>query len=135
MTDSTREARTVSVTIDRPPKTVYDYLADPANIPEWSYFESIEPAGDGQWTTTGPQGETATITFAPANGFGVADQNVEVAPGQWVHVPLRVVPNGDGSEVLFTSFRRPQYSDDDYDADVALVRTDLTRLKEILEKS
>ncbi|HEY6746925.1 MAG TPA: SRPBCC family protein [Mycobacteriales bacterium] len=133
MTDSTSETRTVSVTIARPPKTVYDYLADPATIPQWSYFESIEPAGDGRWTVTGPEGETATMTFAPQNGFGVADQNVEVAPGRWVHVPLRVVPNGSGSEVLFTAFRQPQYSDDDFDADVALVRTDLARLKQILE--
>lgn len=133
MTDSTREARTVSVTIERPPQTVYDYLADPAMIPRWSFFSSIEPTGDGSWTVTGPEGETAMMTFAPPNGFGVADQNVEVGPGEWVHVPLRVVPNGAGSEVLFTSFRQPQYSDDDYDADVALVLTDLTRLKQILE--
>jgi hypothetical protein len=135
MTDSTREARTVSVTIDRPPKVVYDYLADPAQIPQWSFFESIEPAGDGRWTVTGPEGETATITFAPPNGFGVVDQHVEVGPNEWVHVPLRVVPNGAGSEVLFTAFRQPQYSDADYDADVALVRTDLDRLKQILEGS
>ncbi|HST66092.1 MAG TPA: SRPBCC family protein [Mycobacteriales bacterium] len=133
MTDCTREARTVSVTIDRPPKTVYDYLADPAQIPRWSYFESIEPSADGQWTVTGPEGETATMTFAPPNGFGVVDQNVEVAPGEWVHVPLRVVPNGDGSEVLFTAFRQPRYTDADFDADVVLVRTDLDRLKRILE--
>ena len=135
MTDTPRQARTVSVTIARPPKDVYDYLADPANIPDWAFFTSIEPAGDDRWTVTGPGGETAVMTFAPANGFGVVDQNVEVAPGDWVHVPLRVVPNGPGSEVLFTSFRQPHYSDDDYDADVALVRTDLARLKEILEPS
>lgn len=133
MTESCREARTISASIARPPKAVYDYLADPATIPQWSFFESIEPAGDGRWTVTGPDGETAAITFAPPNGFGVLDQNVEVAPGRWVHVPLRVVPNGDGSEVLFTAFRQPQYSDDDFDADVAVVRADLTRLKQILE--
>jgi hypothetical protein len=133
MTEPTRQARTVSVTIERPPKTVYDYLTDPAMIPQWSFFVSIEPAGDGAWTVTVPEGDTATMTFAPPNGFGVADQSVEVAPGEWVHVPLRVVPNGSGSEVLFTSFRQPQYSDADYDADVALVLTDLTRLKELLE--
>ena len=134
MTD-TSEARTVSVTIARPPRTVYDYVADPATLPTWAFFESITPAGDGRWTTTGPGGETATITFAGPNDLGVLDQDVEVGPGDVVHVPLRVVPNGDGSEILFTAFRRPEYDDDDFDADVAVVLADLTRLKQILESS
>jgi polyketide cyclase/dehydrase/lipid transport protein len=133
MTEGTHEARTVSVTIARPPKAVYDYVADPANLPEWSYFESIAPAGDGRWTVTGPGGETATIGFAGPNELGVLDQDVEVAPGDVVHVPLRVVPNGVGSELMFTAFRRPEYTDADFDADVAIVRADLARLKEILE--
>ena len=132
MTDTTSEARTVSVTIARPPKTVYDYIADPDNFPAWSFVESIEPTGDGRWATV-VQGRTAMTSFAPANGFGVLDQEVEIAPGDVVHVPLRVVPNGDGSEVLFTAFRRPEFSDADFDADVDLARTDLARLKEILE--
>lgn len=135
MTDRTGEARTVSVTIERPPQTVYDYVADPATLPLWTFFESITPAGDGRWTSTGPDGETAAIAFAPPNEFGVLDQDVEVAPGDVVHVPLRVVPNGPGSEVLFTAFRRPEYTDDDFDADVAVVRADLARLKELLESS
>ena len=134
MTDSTREARTVSVTIGRPPKTVYDYLADPARIPEWSFVDSIEPAGDGRWTAAiGDQ--TVTMVFAPPNGFGVLDQDVELSPGQWLHVPMRVVPNGSGSEVVFVSFRQSQYTDDDYDADIATVREDLARVKAILEAS
>jgi Polyketide cyclase / dehydrase and lipid transport len=135
MTDETSEARTVSVTISRPPRTVYDYVADPATLPLWAFFESIVPAGDGRWTVTGPGGETSTVSFAGPNEFGVLDQDVEVAPGDIVHVPLRVVPNGAGSEVLFTSFRRPEYSDADFDADVATVRADLARLKELLEGS
>jgi hypothetical protein len=133
MSDRSSEARTVSVTIERPPRTVYDYVADPTTLPLWAFFESIAPAGDGRWTVTGPGGETSTITFAGPNEFGVLDQDVEVAPGDVVHVPLRVVPNGPGSEVLFTAFRRPDYSDDDFDADVAIVRADLARLKHLLE--
>jgi hypothetical protein len=133
MTDGTSEARTVSVTIARPPRAVYDYVADPATLPEWSYFESIAPAGEDRWTVTAPGGETATVRFAGPNELGVLDQAVEVAPGEVVTVPLRVVPNGTGSEVLFTAFRRPQYTDADFDADVAIVRADLARLKEILE--
>jgi hypothetical protein len=133
MTDRTSEARTVSVTISRPPETVYDFVADPATIPLWAFFESIAPAGDGRWTATGPGGEISTMTFAGRNEFGVLDQDVEVAPGDVVHVPLRVVPNGPGSEVLFTIFRRPEYSDDDFEADIAVVRADLARLKELCE--
>ncbi|WP_300266119.1 hypothetical protein [Microbacterium sp.] len=39
--------------------------------------------------------------------------------------PLRVLRNGDGSEVVFTLFRLPDVTDDDFEKDAALVRADL----------
>jgi hypothetical protein len=48
-------------------------------------------------------------------------------------VPLRVLPLGDGAEVVLTIRRGPGMSDDAFDADEAAVRADLDRLKRVLE--
>ncbi len=125
---STR-ARTVSVTIARQPREVYENVADPRHLPEWSFVESVAPDGAG-WTAVVP-GATTRMTFAPRNGLGVLDHDVELPDGQVVHVPMRVVANGTGSEVLFTVFAGPGM---DLEADVATVLADLTRLRDILER-
>jgi hypothetical protein len=46
---------------------------------------------------------------------------------------MRVVPNNDGSEVIFTLYRRPGASDQMFDGDAKAVRGDLLKLKALLE--
>jgi hypothetical protein len=46
---------------------------------------------------------------------------------------MRVLANEEGSEVVFTLYRRPGVDDAEYDADAATVGADLGRLKELLE--
>lgn len=118
----------MSVTISRPPREVYDYVADPRHLSEWSFVESVAPDGAG-WTAVVPGG-TSRMTFTPPNDLGVLDHDVELPDGRVVHVPMRVVPNGEGSEVLFTVFAGPGV---DVAADLATVLADLTRLAGILE--
>jgi hypothetical protein len=43
------------------------------------------------------------------------------------------VPNGSGSEVLFTVFRQPGMSDENFAKDTAMVEQDLQTLKLVLE--
>ena len=52
-----------------------------------------------------------------------------------MHNPMRVVPNGDGSEVVFTLFRRPGMSDHEFSADAAAVEQNLVTLMKLLEVS
>jgi hypothetical protein len=54
--------------------------------------------------------------------------------GAVVHVPMRVLPNADGSEVLLTLFQQPAMSAEQYAADAALVEADLARLKQVIER-
>ena len=63
----------------------------------------------------------------------MADHEVTLPDGTTVQNALRVVPNGDGAEVMFTLLRQPSMSDADFEADAAHVRKDLDRLKSILE--
>lgn len=129
-------AMTLSISIAVPPAAVYAFVTDPLRLPLWAngLGNRPTPLPDGAWrveTSAGPM----RVSFAPPNPFGVVDHQVTplAGGGTAVDVPLRVVPNGPGSEVLLTLFRQPEMSDEQYAADAALVRTDLERLKSVLE--
>ena len=72
------------------------------------------------------------IGFTERNAFGVMDHHVDLGTGPEVYVPMRVVPNGGGAEVLVTLFRRPGMSDEAFAADAAWVLRDLLTLKALL---
>ena len=130
---TTHECRTVSVSIDRDWREVYDFLADPASFPKWAsgLGSDLERSGD-TWTARGPDGPIS-IRFAPPNEFGVLDHVVIAASGVQVHNPMRVMANGTGSEVAFTLFRRPGVSAAQFAADADWVGRDLQALKALME--
>ena len=74
------------------------------------------------------------VRFADKNKFGVLDHYVTTASGVEISVPMRVVINGSGSEVILTLFRLPDMSGEKYAEDMKLVERDLKTLKDILEK-
>lgn len=125
------EATTVTVTIDRPPEVVYSFVTDLENLPRWSFFESAAEDGS-DWTVTTSGGESR-LRLAPPNQFGVLDHHITTPAGSEIFIPMRVVPNAEGSEVMFTAYRMPGMTDDAYAADVAQVRADLAKLKRLLE--
>jgi hypothetical protein len=49
--------------------------------------------------------------------------------GEVVHNPLRVTRNGQGSEVIFTLYHRPEMSNEEFEADATAIMKDLRRLK------
>src|SRR5688572_8837716 len=115
-----RPSRTVSVSIDCPPPQVYDFVADPANLPRWAagLGRSVSKVDD-EWivqTSSGPMG----IRFVERNDLGVLDHRVALASGEEILVPMRVVPNAGGSEVLVTVFRLPGMSAATFARDVTL---------------
>ena len=86
----------------------------------------------GKWiaqTADGP----AEVRFTPRNEFGVVDHYVRTQAGVEVYVPMRVIRNGDGCEVMLTVFRLPGMSDEKFEQDAAWVRRDLDALKAVLE--
>ena len=127
------ETRTITVGVRRAAAEVYDFAADPANLPKWAggLGAGVERSGDG-WIVQSPQGP-ARLRFAPRNAFGVLDHYVSPAPGVEVYVAMRVVANGEGSEVIFTLFRQREMSDAQFAEDAALVRRDLDALRDLLE--
>ena len=127
------ETRHLTVRIDRRAEEVYEYAADPANIPTWApgLGTSVERVGD-EWYVGIGDGRVR-VAFAAPNPFGVLDHEVTLPSGDVIYNPMRVVPNGDGCEVVFTLHRLPDMSDEDFERDAGLVQADLTRLKQLME--
>ncbi len=127
------ESKQISESIDRPAADVYRYASDPANIPAWApgLGSSVEHI-DGHWFLETPGGR-AGFAFVEPYEFGVLDHEVTLPSGDVVYNPMRVVPDGDGCEVVFTLRRLPDMSNEDFERDAGLVQTDLTRLKQVLE--
>jgi hypothetical protein len=68
------------------------------------------------------------------NSLGVMDHDVKLESGVTVHNAVRVVPNGEGSEFVFTLIRQPGMSDGQLAKDKAAVESDLKTLKDLLER-
>jgi hypothetical protein len=128
------QVRHVSIAIDRTPDDVYAFASHPPNLPQWAagLAGSVQQI-DGDWFADSPMGRVR-IKFASANALRVLDHDVTLPSGLQVHNPMRVLPNGSGSEVIFSVFRRPGMSDAELEADVAAVRRDLQALKRALEQ-
>jgi hypothetical protein len=128
------EVNNVTVSIRRPPRDVYAFISDGANVPRWAsgLGQDIRRV-DGEWIASGVLGRVR-VRFAPPNDLGVADHDVTLENGDTIHNPLRVVPNGTGSSVIFTLQRRPGVSQEQFEQDARTVEKDLTVLKTLLER-
>lgn len=126
-------SRFISEWINRAAADVYEYACDPANLPNWApgLGSSVENV-DGQWFVETSEGRVG-VAFAPRNEYGVLDHEVTLPSGDVIYNPMRVVPDGDGCEVVFSLRRLPDMSDEDFARDAGLVQADLTRLKHVLE--
>lgn len=124
--------KTLSIGIACPPSRVYEFVSNATNLPLWAsgLCKAVQPAGD-YWLLDTPAG-MVKFRFAPSNSFGVLDHFVDTPDGE-VYVPMRVIPNTRGSELLFTLFQSPTMPDGVFAADVLLVEQDLARLKSLLE--
>jgi len=127
-------SRTLSISIDAPPSKVYGFVSNPGNLPRWAtaFCKSVSRS-NGDWIVETPQGPVK-IRFADKNEYGILYHYVSPAPGVEIFVPMRVVANGSGSEVLFTLFHSPGMSEEAFAADAGMVERDLRGLKSRLER-
>jgi Polyketide cyclase / dehydrase and lipid transport len=127
-------ARHISVSINRPAAEVYEFVSTPGNLPKWAagLSGSIRKVGE-DWITDSPMG-AVKVKFADKNKFGILDHDVTLPSGVSIYNPMRVFPNGDGSELVFTLYRRPGMSEQMFAEDAKAVTKDLQELKALLEK-
>lgn len=132
MTGMAIDSRHIWIGISRPQQEVYAFVADPANLPSWRRGSATVEMVNGEWVASSPMGQIV-LKFAPPNDFGVADHQVTLADGQTFYNPLRVLPDENSSEVVFTLRRLAGVTDEEFERDAATITADLARLKALLE--
>lgn len=127
-------ATTFSMSIDCQWQALYERIWRPEFFPKWAsgLSKSDLHEEDGAWVATGPEGPVR-IQFTGYNAYGVMDHFVELGGGNEVHIPLRVIQNGAGAEVLLTLYRQPDIDDERFATDAEWVNRDLAALKKLIE--
>ena len=132
--DEISSTKHLSIAVDQSSEDVYSYVSNPENFPKWLAFAtSISKKSDLVWVAQTNLG-TIEIEMIPKNEFGIVDHKVKLPDGNVLYNPLRVIKNGNGSEVVFTLFRDPNKTEEEFENDAQLVKADLKTLKRILEK-
>ena len=127
------ESQHLSVHIRRSVDAVYDYAANPENLPEWAAgLSSGISLVAGDWVSDSPMGRVIVEMIEP-NTLGVLDHWVTTPEGDAFYNPVRVIEADGGCEIIFTLRRQPGMSDDAFEADAIAIITDLSTLKSILE--
>ena len=129
-------ARSFSVSMRKDWQALYEQIWQPDFFPKWAagLSESDLRADGDHWLADGPDGPIR-IRFTPHNAYGVMDHFVDVGDGvPEVHVPLRVVQNGEGAEVILTLYRQPGMDDERFAGDIKLINRDLKLLKALVEQ-
>jgi len=127
------KSKTLSVSIDVSPGKVYRFVSNPENLPTWdpSFAKSVR-CEYWKWLVETDDG-FVIVRFMMKNTFCILDHVVTLPSGENIYNSMRVIPNGKGSEVLFTLFKKDSTSDDQFDQDAELVHMDLHSLKYVLE--
>ena len=127
------DAEVITCAVRRDARALYALLWRPESFSHWASGLGAGLAREDRgWTARGPEGPIR-ITFTEHNDFGVMDHSVDPGDGRVVFVPLRIVPNQEGSTVMLTLFRQPGTSPETFAADAAWVRRDLAALKAFAE--
>ena len=112
------DVKHISIYIDCRPLDIYEFASNPENLPRWAAgLATSDVMWDGTtWIAEAPFGRVR-LRFSPSNGLGVMDHDVELESGVVVHNPMRVVPNGDGGELIFTLIRQANMTDLEFQND------------------
>jgi hypothetical protein len=127
--------RHVSVSIDRTPQEVYDFLSDAENfLPKWATgSKAFLTRAEGGWIVESPVGKVK-MQFAAKNTLGILDFDFILESGLTIHNPMRVIPNGNGSELIRTVLREPGMSGEGFAEETEWAVKDLARIRELLNR-
>ena len=127
------QARHLSIAIGRPATAVYEFARRPQNLPLWASGLGTVRRTRAGWSSE-MNGQSLRLRFAPRNRHGVLDHWVTPEGGTEIHIPMRVIPQGDdGCLLLFTLLRQPAMDDAQFESDADWVMRDLARLKQLME--
>lgn len=131
---ATAPTETVSITIDEAPARITADLADPGKHPTWAteFFEGSARQDGEDWLVTVPRmGGEARMRIDADIACGRVDMFLApIGAPYGAALPVRVVPNGDGCDVLFTLTRFPGIDDGEWQSGLASMRRELVQLRD-----
>ncbi len=124
---------TQAIYIHADPKDVFEFLAEPENLPRWAvgFCRAIRKEGR-RWIAQTAQGEVE-IQYATDPATGVIDFHILPAPGVEMVAYSRVVPNGNSAEYVFTQFQESGMPDHVFESNIAALKEELVVLKALMQ--
>lgn len=119
--------RTISITVKKKTGDAFDAIlqAPPKMMPD------AQLNNDGWWSFTGPFGK-AKLKFKENKSQGILDHLYVDQDATW-DVPMRVISNGDYSEVVITLNKPHELDDIQFDERVAEIGEMFNTMKNIIE--
>jgi hypothetical protein len=126
-----------TVSLDVASDAAFDYVADPANLPEWtSAFRSVSP---GKAVLETPQGAAdISLVVTASREHGTIDWSMEFSDGSVARAHSRVIPHGDGRSAYIFFLPAPpvplERLEGALEEQSRILREELARLGEILSR-
>ena len=131
----TNEVRHVTISINQSADKVYNFIADAKNFPRWApgFCKSIHPTEQKNLWGVNTTAGKGTVRFVERNEFRVLDHYVNIESMPEVYMPMRVLENKEGCELVLSVFKFPGVNDHNFSADIEAVQKDLNSLKFLME--
>ena len=120
-------SRTIAITVEKKTGDAFDAILKipPKMMPDAQLNDS------GWWLFTGPYGKSM-LKFNENKSLGILDHQYVDEESSW-DVPMRVVSNGDVSEVLITLNKPDEITDEQFDLRVEEISAMFNSMKNIIE--
>jgi len=120
-------SRTISVTVEKKTGDAFDAILKmpPKMMPDAKIDDS------GWWSFTGPYGKSM-LKFNEHKPLGILDHQYVDEESKW-DVPMRVVSNGDVSEVVITLNKPDEITDNQFDQRMQELGEMFNSMKNIIE--
>jgi len=120
-------SRTMSFTVEKKTGDAFDAILKipPKMMPDAKINDS------GWWSFTGPHGKSL-LKFNENKSLGILDHQYVDEESSW-DVPMRVVSNGDVSEVVITLNKPDELSDEQFDSRMTELGELFNSMKNIIE--
>ena len=122
-------SRTLTFTVKRETGDTFDAIL---NSPP-KMIQDATKSSDGWWSFTTPRGP-AKLKFSENRSLGILDHMYVDEQANW-QVPMRVVSNGDYSEVIITVIKPDEITDEEFNTRMFELGEIFQNLKELIEKS
>jgi hypothetical protein len=124
--------QTRSIAIAAPREAVVALLADGTRLPDWAPQFASEARAEGDHWVVGSGGQQLRVRIKASADFGTVD--IVSADDPRIGSFSRVIPNGEGSEFLFTLLFPHGTDQAAIDAQMTVVEGELEAVRSLVER-